>query len=307
MTLAIVIPAYKSAYLERTLHSLVEQTNKNFHIFIGNDNSPEEIEGIVRDFESHLPITYFRFAENFGSRSLTRQWSRCIDLAGGFEWIWLFSDDDTMQPDAVDGFYKTMRQYPNHDIYRFHVSIIDHQDRVIKEFSPLPETTSGVDFLVEKWRGKRSSFAVEYIFRASHFRACGGFVDFDLAWNSDDATWFSLSQPRCIRKISASSIHWRSSDINISRSDSRQMCLRKLEANLQMMKYIHTKLPSKFTPNGVKSRVAMGTWFISSLKSYQRIHQNLDTASFIAQASDIIAYPFLKPVLTMYFNRKAEA
>ena len=35
--LAIIIPAYKGAYLKRTLDSLVQQTNKNFSVYIGDD------------------------------------------------------------------------------------------------------------------------------------------------------------------------------------------------------------------------------------------------------------------------------
>ena len=38
--IAIIIPAFKAFYLEQTLQSFVNQTNKNFTIYIGDDNSP---------------------------------------------------------------------------------------------------------------------------------------------------------------------------------------------------------------------------------------------------------------------------
>ena len=52
--LAIIIPAYKSKFLRQTLDSLVNQTNQNFNLYIGDDNSPFNIKEIVDDYKDKL-------------------------------------------------------------------------------------------------------------------------------------------------------------------------------------------------------------------------------------------------------------
>ena len=39
--LSIIIPYYKISYFNYTLQSLANQTNKNFKVIIGDDNSSE--------------------------------------------------------------------------------------------------------------------------------------------------------------------------------------------------------------------------------------------------------------------------
>ena len=105
--LAIIIPAYKAMYLESTLNSFVSQTESNFNIYIGDDDSPEDIYSIVEKFRHKLNIEYIKFGENIGSKSLTKQWERCVEMSNE-EWIWLFSDDDIASPHCVEVFYKTV-------------------------------------------------------------------------------------------------------------------------------------------------------------------------------------------------------
>ena len=50
--LAIIIPAYKAAYLDRTLDSLSQQTDKEFSIYIGDDNSPYDLEHNIPIFRT---------------------------------------------------------------------------------------------------------------------------------------------------------------------------------------------------------------------------------------------------------------
>lgn len=38
--------------------------------------------------------------------------SRCVDMNQGENWIWLFSDDDVMEPRCVEEFYQTVKAHP---------------------------------------------------------------------------------------------------------------------------------------------------------------------------------------------------
>ena len=48
--LAIVIPAYKGTFLQETLESVARQTDRRFHLYIGDDCSPHGLKEIVKGF-----------------------------------------------------------------------------------------------------------------------------------------------------------------------------------------------------------------------------------------------------------------
>ena len=75
-------------------------------MYIGDDCSPGNLYSIVEKYENRIPIVYKHFDENLGGKDLVAQWERCIDLVGDEEWIWLFSDDDIMDPTCVENFYR---------------------------------------------------------------------------------------------------------------------------------------------------------------------------------------------------------
>lgn len=66
-----------------------------------------------------------------GSKSLTKQWERSIDLSTE-EWIWLFSDDDIVDADCVDNFYKTHMNNSTSKLFKFHTKKIDFLSQGIK-------------------------------------------------------------------------------------------------------------------------------------------------------------------------------
>jgi hypothetical protein len=75
---------------------------------------------------------------------------------------------------------------------------------------------SGVDFLFARLVGGRNSYAVEYIFRRAAFERAGGFVDYPVAWCTDDASWFLFSRSSGIRTLRDGRVKWRASGLNIT-------------------------------------------------------------------------------------------
>ena len=76
---AVIIPAYKSRFLQQTLDSMVAQTNQDFTVYIGDDASPHDLKKIVSLYQGKLDIIYHRFEINLGKKDLPRHWERCID------------------------------------------------------------------------------------------------------------------------------------------------------------------------------------------------------------------------------------
>jgi glycosyltransferase involved in cell wall biosynthesis len=228
--LAIVIPAYKKGYLHETLKSLSLQTNKNFRVYIGDDNSPEDIGSVVRCFEGQFDFVYQRFDDNLGGKDLVAQWERCIALTQDENWIWLFSDDDYMDPTCVEDFYKCKLVNAQPNLFRFNTTIVDENANHLRSciFPPLVSS----DFLlVNRLRGRIDVFAVEYIFSRDVYEKSGGFQNFDLAWGSDTATWMKFGI-NGICTIPSSHVFWRKSNENITgRKEDKKTIIRKLQAS----------------------------------------------------------------------------
>lgn len=119
--------------MSQTLDSLVLQTNSKFNVYIGDDASPEDLSGIIKLYEDKLNIIYRRFTNNLGSKDLVAHWNRCIDLLESEKWFIMFSDDDVMEINCIDAFYKEINNVVLYDVYHFDIEIINSNGEIIKK------------------------------------------------------------------------------------------------------------------------------------------------------------------------------
>ena len=239
--LAIIIPAYKHDFLESTLDSLCKQTKDDFHVYIGDDNSPHNLEKIVAKYRHKLKITYKKFEQNLGSSSLVDQWKRCINMSVE-PWIWLFSDDDIAEPYCVAEFYNIVNK--NSDFYKFKSKLIDSDGRNI-ELSATDITnhikepiTAEVFINLRLLQGTLRSCAIEYIFSRKIYNKMG-IVDFPLAWGSDDATWINYAAANEGITLMDAYVQWRMSGKNISTVlDNKQSNEKKIDASCKLIAWL---------------------------------------------------------------------
>lgn len=244
--LAIIIPAYKVDFLPEALESLSSQTCKDFNVYVGDDCSPYDIKSVVEKYDSKLNITYHRFDSNAGGKDLVTQWERCIRLSQDEPWIWLFSDDDVMEPQCVEKFFNALKQTNSrYDIYHFDVLGIDASSKVISTPAAYPKVYSSYDFYCDKMRGNVLSFVVENVFSRSIWEKTGGFQNFDLAWGSDTATWVKFMQFTGMYSIKDVHVRWRSSDQNISPNNSEAVVIRKTNALIDYYQWAYTFFKKK--------------------------------------------------------------
>jgi glycosyltransferase involved in cell wall biosynthesis len=238
MQLAIVIPAYKATYLAETLHSLVTQQLKNFHVYIGDDASPEPISNIVASFEGSLQITYRRFDDNLGSKDLTGHWKRCIDITKNEPWIWLLPDDDVALPECVFAFLNACAaDIGQKKLYRFQTSHINSKGELLFDTETCEPLESNTAFLLNKLRFQRSSSVAEYIFSKKKYNEVGGFTTLPLAWGSDDWLWIQLSQEADIVTLPAGRVLLRQSKLNIS-ANTQDYTVQKFEAKYRFWELV---------------------------------------------------------------------
>jgi hypothetical protein len=305
--LAIVIPAYKSAFLREVLESLADQTCRKFNVYVGDDASPEDIRDIVSEFNDRLPIHYHRFPKNMGRISLSEHWRRSIALSRE-PWVCLFSDDDLMEEGCVEAFYRELHATSGrYELYRFNTCSIDGKGRLVSENAPHPQNESGPDFLVSRLRGGRTSTAQELIFSRAAWEEVGGFPDFPLGWASDDAFIALLGSRKPIHVVPGPRLKWRLSGKNISTDNSFAMAIQKLQACRKFVEwaadFLKKNSPSEGALTNAELAALLEDWFFMQM-IYRRQLMSFRSSLDVDQLAASVwrrprGYGFLK---TMKFN-----
>lgn len=243
LQLGIYVPAYKRTFLRESLASICSQTDQRFNLYVGDDASPEALADVVSEFAARRPICYHRFDDNLGSKSLVKQWSRCLAL-GNEPWVWLFSDDDVMDPQCVSRFYEVLAETGGRfDVYRFNHKVITARGAEAYSTIEHPETETGFQFACSRLEGVRYGFAQEVVFSRDRFERIGGYMEFPLAWASDDATLILMAGQRGMYTISGPIIHWRLSGENITSLNDYRTSRLKTKAAALFVGWLLDNLP----------------------------------------------------------------
>ncbi len=237
--LAIIIPAYKSKFLVKTLNSFVQQKNKNFKIYVGDDCSPEDIENIVRDFQDKLDVKYYRYDNNIGAKDLVKHWNRCLKLIGDEEWVWIFSDDDIVDRNCVEIFYKTIEEDNNQfNVYRFNTRVINDKDEIISESIESPYIDSSENMAIDILLGNRGNSMPDHIFRVETVKKNGGFIYTEYAQAADWASSIFYSFDRGIKTMQGAKVNWRLGNYNISGNANKNK-YSMLNGHLRFLSWVY--------------------------------------------------------------------
>jgi glycosyltransferase involved in cell wall biosynthesis len=212
--ISVALPAYKSRYLEKAIKSILKQTFVNYELIIVNDASPEDIDSIVKKYKDER-IRYYVNSKNLGKESVVKNWNKCLEYAQ-YEYFVMFSDDDEYEPDYFEKMIHLAERYPKTNIFHSRVKQIDENGQIISFTPSCPEWETGINFIWHRLSGLRLQYAPDFFIRTDAIRKIGGFIDFPLAWGSDDATWFYLSINGGIGYLNQPLVGWRNSPQNIS-------------------------------------------------------------------------------------------
>ena len=234
--LAIVIPYYKLTYFEETLQSLLNQTDKRFNLYIGNDNSPENPIGLIEKY-SQLIKRYKNYETNLGGKSLTKQWERCIDdLIEDEEWIMLLCDDDLVDENIVKDFYKKIDHHTN-NVIKYATKIVNEDASEILSTFLNHTKENSIDYTVKKIQEKKRSTLSEHIFKKEKYLKYK-FKNFDLAFGSDDVAWIEYTECGDFDCINSSFVYYRKSILSISNNNDSALKKRKMKGVVDSYSYI---------------------------------------------------------------------
>lgn len=237
MNLAIIIPFFKIEFFEYCLESLVNQSCKDFRVYIGNDASPEDPSFIISKYSSRLDLIYERFPENLGSVNLVFHWERCLNLCKDEEWVCFLGDDDILDENCVANFYDDLDVLysENINVFRFANKVINSEGFEISREYYYPRIENSKRFLFNKLYGHTRSSLSEYIFNRKKLLEVR-LKSLPLAWHSDELAILEVSDFGDILSNNKSLVLFRNSGINISSKGDN--LIEKNKANFEFFYYL---------------------------------------------------------------------
>jgi glycosyltransferase involved in cell wall biosynthesis len=284
--LAIVIPAYKAEFLGEALECICAQTCQDFQLYVGDDCSPEPVGDVVQRYAARRQLHYVRFEENFGGKSLTRQWERCLALSRE-PWVWLFSDDDVLEKNCVAALLAKLEDLGGRcDVVRFDTLSINKEGK-IDGLNPIhPDWEGWMEFSYFWLRGLRRCTMSDLVFSRRAFEESGGFVEFPLAWGSDVATLVRLANRKGIFAVKGAKVLFRNSGKNISSRQGQDLFRMKINASMAFVQWLRTYAcehpdPSFPLSPGVLYSLSR-SWFLDHLERHHEMVYGFSYAWAIA-------------------------
>lgn len=191
VSITVILPAYKPLFLAQAIDSILAQTYKDFKLVIVNDNPGSQVKSIVNQYKDPR-IRYYENKENIGGKDLIKNWNNCIGYASG-EYMVLASDDDVYNPEYLEEMVKLTYKYPTADLYYCRIKYINEHGKILQISQPALEYETSIDFIYQRLFWGRKQALQEFFFRTCALKKYGGFVNFPLAWYSDDATLAFMS------------------------------------------------------------------------------------------------------------------
>ena len=112
----------RPVYARRTIESVLNQTNRDFHLVVSDNSSNDELSDLMR---AEFPGLDYR--RRSSSLSALDHFNTNI-AETETEYVCLFHDDDLMEPGYVDAMLRTIALFPHAVAYSCNAQIIDDDD-----------------------------------------------------------------------------------------------------------------------------------------------------------------------------------
>lgn len=210
---SILIPAYKSNFLEECIDSILCQTYDNYEIIIVDDASPEDLYSIVKQYND-ARVFYYRNEIGFGAYNVVGNWNECLKYASG-DYVICIGDDDRLLPCCLEEYVKLIEKYPDITVYHAWSQVIDENGKIVELLQPRPEIESFFELIYFRWSGRRQ-YIGDFCFNSHFLRNNNGFYELPLAWGADDVTVAKCAMKAGIANTSKPCFEYRNNPLTIS-------------------------------------------------------------------------------------------
>lgn len=141
-SLSICIPIYNCAeFVGQALDSILPQTDEQIEVIVYDGGSTDETPDIIGSYIKAWPNLHYERGNQRGG--IDSDMAKCVSFAQG-EFIWLFSGDDVMRPDAIK---RALAWIENgDDVYLCEHTICDRDMVILRPYPMLsPNQTTCVD------------------------------------------------------------------------------------------------------------------------------------------------------------------
>lgn len=212
---SILIPAYKTVFLDEAILSVKNQDYSNWELVIVDDDSPFDVFSIVNKYKDSR-IRYFRNDKNCGAINVVDNWNICLGYSTG-EYVICMGDDDRLLSCCLSEYSKLIKEYPNLNVYHAWTQIIDEKGNVTKVLEPSPKWESFYSLTYYRWTNRRQ-FIGDFCYRKDYLSRNNGYYKLPLAWMSDDITAARAALDNGIANTSVPCFEYRISSVTISNS-----------------------------------------------------------------------------------------
>lgn len=220
---SIAIPAYKVTYLQEAIDSALQQDYAHIELIIVNDNSPYNLDEIVKHY-SDKRIRYYKNEKNLGKTSIVHNWNKCLSFAKG-EFFVLLCDDDILKPNFVSELIKLADKYPSCNV--FHARKINLYENGNQIESPIwPEYEDAESFLRNRLAKKRHHTITEFLYRTKYIQQFK-YIAFPKGFYSDNASIINFTRKGGIASSSQCLAFFRFSNEHISTIANNDYCFGK--------------------------------------------------------------------------------
>lgn len=219
----VTIPAYKRKFFKEAIVSVLAQTYPKWELVIVDDASPEDLKGIVSEFNDSR-IRYYRNDKNIGAENVVDNWNKCLGYAKG-DYIICMGDDDRLLPNCLEEYALLIEKYHGIGLLHGWTELIDEDSQVTRLAAHRCEFESAMSLAWHRCNAYREQYIGDFCFDTDELRKHGGFYKLPMAWGSDDISAIIAAQKNGVANTQRVVFQYRVNSLTISRrgSDSVKM------------------------------------------------------------------------------------
>lgn len=187
--IAIILPVYrndKEPYIKLSFDSILNQTYRNIHLYIGVDGPVgEDLTSCLKEYEQDERVSVEWFKEN---RGLAIVLNDLLDICfkKGYEFIARMDADDISKPERLEKQMEYLQEHPEIDVVGGAIEEIDENSESRGKIIIYPETPDGC----YKFFARRNPHAHPAVmFRKSFFDKAGCKYRPEYRQNQDTMLW----------------------------------------------------------------------------------------------------------------------